>query len=1360
MGLLDDFLSMLGEQSKEKSNSAKAVLGGWLEFVYQQAVAANRAPPMPVEQFMAAFADPWFHQADTDSTDATAVINWAQSHAGAPDCVGEDTAWLAWMQKLADASLGRVVKGFPKALVIGLGPLAGSVNTVRLARQYGLADAGTLLGQMSQIGLLDSEARRRFRHHQVLTQPCDDAESLLKLLASDYADVPALAHLKHSDLKQYWESGNADAAFLNTVADAVGAADAEIFNILSTGTRRHGLALARHLKRTVAKIVFAENDVDGWQTKWERLLWMTAPLAEPLTLMLAFDISDSDLERPVRNWEQSRANNVMQASEALASGASPYTDARDALIGASVDLDKATAPLRHASDARVRARQLCCAVIAGMGQRAHAEDDSWWVNTVINLAGGNFGQDRNLALIAQPFSDRLKAQPVPFATRLDTMEDYALECLWQTFGLASAALSTPALYDTVEDHEQLRRLWVNDEVAQIYPDGWLRHAKRMYEVHGVFGDRKVRTAPVMEWYWELLPKLEDRNREDVIKAIASTLDTPALVKFIRDEYDNGEEYPNHQLFEGIGDFDVLTSMLGWQNPHLRSQAASRLAALCTREDQRGESQPNEELWPRFLELCKKHADLFCEHPLYTYADKELERWALLWEHASLDSSRQELAESFLRGFEANELGNHAATIVDKLFSDHPGPFRAAVDEFYEDNANTLATAIAKFDFALLRAIPKLCLIHLGQSTWFGDARDELDAQPLNRALEKYPDELSALDEKSQVKLLPYLSDSGLVACTEAVAALLQKSKAKTLSMAAAGMLSRVSISALRDSGLLDSKEKNIRYTLNRGLALSTQQGASELVAERLADKANDDYIRGLMLDRLEQDGIDVSDMDPWGATSVEDFATAAHSAKIPKAIATLWNARFTDLFEPLGEDIGLMTLATISTDAAEQLPRKARVLLERLPPATRQDLAAEATNIWISENGTDKVAWLMQLVPLYGDDRCADALTKAVKDWNKKRKQKANQATHWMARMHGNYAPSQIRSIYENTRYSESIIRTAKEALQEAARNRGMEMQDLLDQLVPDFGMTSEGLPLDLGPYQYLVKVLPDLSLRIINEAGKSTKSLPKKRAEEDDGLRGLADNQFKALRKGLKPLAKAQTKQLSVAILAGKAWKRDVWENLYLRHPVLCLIGQAITWSGLAPDGSIVGHFRPTEDGTCINTEDESVALEAMATIRATHPADLEEVARAAWIAHFSDYEVVSPIGQWDLNSTLPAPDAVDEGGRLLVKQGYVIPRGSFGSLLERFGYAKGHSGDGGRINDHMWRVNEDLWVTINHTSMSAWFEESEEIAIESFEVRDRDGLLGLGKIPTSLLAGIVGQADELALKGSGFNSGWRSLY
>ena len=433
------------------------------------------------------------------------------------------------------------------------------------------------------------------------------------------------------------------------------------------------------------------------------------------------------------------------------------------------------------------------------------------------------------------------------------------------------------------------------------------------------------------------------------------------------------------------------------------------------------------------------------------------------------------------------------------------------------------------------------------------------------------------------------------------------------------------------------------------------------------------------------------------------------------------------------------------------------------------DLAEEACQIWIDADGADKVVYLMPLVPAFADERCVNHLVKAVKSWCKKRKQKASAAIQWMAKTPGNFGIAQVKALHESRKFSESIMNSAEQALLNTATSRGISLEDLIDEIVPGFGLSKDGVRLNVGPYCYQVKVLPDLSLKVINDQGKSTKTLPKARASEDADKRSVAENQFKALRKNLKPIFKQQASKLEQAMQSDKRWTAARWNKLFIDHPVLALLAQGLTWSQVSQEGHLQSLFRPSEDGSLINTEDEIVALKEDAFVRVTHPVEVDESVRQQWIQHFDDYALTPPIEQWQTPVTTESDEEIEKI-MLDRHQGHVIDRGSFSSLLKKWGYVQGPSGDGGRISDHNWKVdNERFIVKLHHSDMSAWFEADEQIGIDHFAVyqkqlNEADNKLmwkevNLGKLPKALLSTLLTQSEELANRGSGFQSKWRSL-
>jgi len=92
--------------------------------------------------------------------------------------------------------------------------------------------------------------------------------------------------------------------------------------------------------------------------------------------------------------------------------------------------------------------------------------------------------------------------------------------------------------------------------------------------------------------------------------------------------------------------------------------------------------------------------------------------------------------------------------------------------------------------------------------------------------------------------------------------------------------------------------------LSRQQALNDAPQTLPLVRERLDDKSNDGLIRGMLLDRLEAAGEDVSELDPWYSKSIEELDALSAGIKVPAAVSKLWNADLVEMLAPLGEPLG------------------------------------------------------------------------------------------------------------------------------------------------------------------------------------------------------------------------------------------------------------------------------------------------------------------------------------------------------------------------------------------------------------------------------------------------------------------------
>jgi hypothetical protein len=703
------------------------------------------------------------------------------------------------------------------------------------------------------------------------------------------------------------------------------------------------------------------------------------------------------------------------------------------------------------------------------------------------------------ALSAPDFVERM-VQQVDHSRITGLMTELGL-----SFLLADHPERFQALLDKL-DKNVLQAFNPSDELAEVAPDLLFYQVRRRYEQTGWLTFHKFAIPEAVAWYREKLPKIQrNHDRKACIDWLVQRLPQADFVLML-DQFCNRDIHLPNDVLDAIDDIEALQRFLACSNYTLSGKAARRLRQLALperadRQENEYKYEPDPKLWPVLIEQSKRYPDLFISQTLDAYYlnPQELARWALLWESTTNADSRQHFVEMLFHACKKIERvkGVDVLAFAEDLYRENPTPFQASVDELYEDSLDGYIYAISDRESPLWVLIPKMAARYLSQSTWLSGPIDALNPVPVQKAMASYPEGFTVLEEKAKAKLLPFFNDPAVIACGPALCEMLGKAT-KILYQPGVRLIARSRLEVLRESGLLELSGKKARKLLLTGLALNTDPDVAPLLRQLIDDKADDDFSRGLALDNLEARGESVAGLDDWLDLTVERLQGLAAEEKIPAAVSKLWNADLAESLRDLGEPGGLYLLSLINSGDGERLPRKARQILQLIPAGRRGDFALLGVNQWIAENGSDKLNVLLTPLFEYGDERVANDLVKACKAWKKKRKTKSSAAIQLLCRLPGNYGVAQAHALWESQQFSESIMNNAQQALTEAAERAGMSFQAFVEQLVPDFGLDREGLVLDVGPYSYQVKIKPDLSLAVTGPNGKTTKSFPKAKADED----------------------------------------------------------------------------------------------------------------------------------------------------------------------------------------------------------------------------------------------------------------------
>ncbi|HET7431604.1 MAG TPA: DUF4132 domain-containing protein [Nocardioides sp.] len=349
-----------------------------------------------------------------------------------------------------------------------------------------------------------------------------------------------------------------------------------------------------------------------------------------------------------------------------------------------------------------------------------------------------------------------------------------------------------------------------------------------------------------------------------------------------------------------------------------------------------------------------------------------------------------------------------------------------------------------------------------------------------------------------------------------------------------------------------------------------------------------------------------------------------------------------------------------------------------------------------------------------------------------------------------------IGSRFRTKSFQDEAVRQA-EAL---AERKGWTVDELADRTIPTAGFDDDGvLELSFGPRTFTAHLRPDLTVELHDPDGKTIKTLPAPRQSDDAEQAKEAKKAFTAAKKELKGIATLQTQRLYEALCTERSWPADDWERYLLRHPVVGPAVRRLVWVATPEEGDAVV-FRPLDDGSLTDADDDEVTLPADARIRVAHDSVLTDEQVEQWSAHLADYEVTPLFEQLGrgVHAVTPemrsARELTDFTGHLL--EAFAL-RGRAGKL----GYTRGQAEDAGWFFGYDKRFPTlGIVATIAFTG-NGLPEENRTVALKelSFRRETPDGRradLTLGDVPAVLVSECWHDLRLLAAEGSGFDPDW----
>lgn len=352
-----------------------------------------------------------------------------------------------------------------------------------------------------------------------------------------------------------------------------------------------------------------------------------------------------------------------------------------------------------------------------------------------------------------------------------------------------------------------------------------------------------------------------------------------------------------------------------------------------------------------------------------------------------------------------------------------------------------------------------------------------------------------------------------------------------------------------------------------------------------------------------------------------------------------------------------------------------------------------------------------------------------------------------------------LGSRFRTKSFQEEATRQA-EAL---AERRGWTLAELADRTVPSAGFDETGtLELSFGPRTFIARMLPDFKVELYNPDGKKIASLPDPRQDDDAEQAKAAKKALGAAKKELKSIVDLQTDRLYEALCTEREWPADDWIAYLHRHPVLRHLVQRLVWVELV-HGKVARTFRPLDDGTFTDHEDNAVELGEGASVRLAHDSLLGADVVSAWQQHLVDYEI-KPLFQQIGKGNYELPQAKADNDAIKDFEGHLIEAFALRGRALKLGYTRGPAEDGGWFHVYEKRFPTLGLQAVLEFTGSPLPEENRTVALLNLSFASnadnsswQRGKLTLSKVPKVLLSECYNDLRLIAAEGAGYDADWR---
>lgn len=346
-----------------------------------------------------------------------------------------------------------------------------------------------------------------------------------------------------------------------------------------------------------------------------------------------------------------------------------------------------------------------------------------------------------------------------------------------------------------------------------------------------------------------------------------------------------------------------------------------------------------------------------------------------------------------------------------------------------------------------------------------------------------------------------------------------------------------------------------------------------------------------------------------------------------------------------------------------------------------------------------------------------------------------------------------------------SVQEKARALVQQLADRNGWTQEQLADRTIPTAGLDDTGtLTLAYGERAFSVVLDAEMKPELRNPEGKVVKALPEPRQGDDEAQAKDAKAQLSTCKKELKQVVELQTARLFEAMCTGRAWPQDEWRQYLLRHPIAGRLIQRLVWLELDADGTARRTFRPSDDGSLLDTQDEEIELAPDSRLRLAHASLTDDATAASWMRHVKDYKIAPLFPQ--MSRKAPAVAFVDAKGldvsEIADRQGWLSDTFTLRGSFNKLGYQRSQAEDGGffyQYTKDFASVGVRVAIDFSGNTLP---EENVPAALKTLSFEDtrarnwNDRAMALKRVPPVLLAEAYSDYVAVANACAGFDPAW----